>query len=57
MQCFFVARPRESARVSRRPCSPAYHSTFDMVALWNRADQGATYVRQGDHQVGHWPTF
>jgi len=22
-----------------------------------RSTQGATYVRQGDHQVGHWPTF
>jgi len=19
--------------------------------------EGTTYVRQGDHQVGHWPTF
>ena len=19
--------------------------------------EGATYVQQGDHQVGHWPTF
>jgi len=19
--------------------------------------EGATYVRQGDHRVGHWPTF
>ena len=24
--------------------------------LW-RGTEGATYVRQGDHQVGHWPTF
>ena len=22
-----------------------------------RRTQGATYVRQGDHHVGHWPTF
>jgi len=22
-----------------------------------RSTQGATYVRQGDHHVGHWPTF
>jgi len=22
-----------------------------------RWTEGATYVRQGDHQVGHWPTF
>jgi len=24
--------------------------------LWRRTE-GATYVRQGDHHVGHWPTF
>ena len=22
-----------------------------------RLTEGTTYVRQGDHQVGHWPTF
>jgi len=22
-----------------------------------RWTEGATYVRQGDHRVGHWPTF
>ena len=22
-----------------------------------RLTEGATYVRQGDHHVGHWPTF
>ena len=22
-----------------------------------RGTEGATYVRQGDHHVGHWPTF
>ena len=22
-----------------------------------RSTEGATYVRQGDHQVGHWPPF
>jgi len=24
--------------------------------LWRWAE-GTTYVRQGDHHVGHWPTF
>jgi len=24
--------------------------------LW-RCTEGTTYVRQGDHHVGHWPTF
>ena len=22
-----------------------------------RSTEGATYIRQGGHQVGHWPTF
>jgi len=22
-----------------------------------RLAEGATYIRQGDHHVGHWPTF
>jgi len=22
-----------------------------------RGTEGATYIRQGDHHVGHWPTF
>jgi len=22
-----------------------------------RSTEGTTYVRQGDHHVGHWPTF
>jgi len=22
-----------------------------------RSTEGATYIRQGDHNVGHWPTF
>jgi len=22
-----------------------------------RSTEGATYIRQGDHHVGHWPTF
>jgi len=24
---------------------------------WRHSTEGATYVWQGDHQVGHWPTF
>jgi len=24
--------------------------------LW-RSTEGATYIRQGGHHVGHWPTF
>jgi len=28
LQCFFVARPGKSARVSRHQCSPAEHTTL-----------------------------
>jgi len=27
-----------------------------VATLW-RSTEGATYVRQGDHHAGHWPTF
>ena len=26
-------------------------------AKLRRSTEGATYIRQGDHHVGHWPTF
>jgi len=29
-------------------------STPQSLRRWT---EGATYVRQGDHHVGHWPTF
>ena len=28
-----------------------------LVAKLRRSTEGATYIRQGGHQVGHWPTF
>jgi len=27
------------------------------TAALNRGTEGATYIRQGGHHVGHWPTF
>jgi len=44
--------------------TPANFNGFRVLAallhgsqtLW-RVTEGVTYVRQGDHQVGHWPTF
>jgi len=29
----------------------------DLAALSAFSLQGATYIRQGGHHVGHWPTF
>jgi len=29
----------------------------DVSQTLQRWTEGATYVRQGDHHVGHWPTF
>jgi len=34
----------------------ARHSSSGRQLNWVRAE-GATYIRQGGHQVGHWPTF
>jgi len=35
------------------------HGTLvvDASQTLRRWTEGATYVRQGDHHVGHWPTF
>ena len=33
------------------------HDTLMASAILRRSTVGATYIRQGDHQVGHWPTF
>jgi len=35
------------------------HSTLvvDVSQTLQRWTEGATYIRQGDHHVGHWPTF
>jgi len=35
------------------------HSTLvvDVSQTLRRWTEGATYIRQGDHHVGHWPTF
>ena len=35
------------------------HGTWAVVSsqTLRRWAQGATYIRQGDHHVGHWPTF
>jgi len=35
----------------------ARHVVVGVSQTVRRWTQGATYVRQGDHHVGHWPTF
>jgi len=35
----------------------ARHLVVGVSQTLGRRAEGATYVRQGDHQVGHWPTF
>ena len=33
------------------------HVVVGVSQILRRWTEGATYVRQGDHHVGHWPTF
>jgi len=35
----------------------ARHVVVGVSQTLRRSIEGATYVRQGDHHVGHWPTF
>jgi len=35
----------------------ARHLVVVVSQSLRRWTEGATYDRQGDHQVGHWPTF
>jgi len=62
LQCFFVARPGMSARVSRHPCSPAEHTTFfsfkftyfmthDVSLPLNSTHYAMLYPQNGDRIV------
>ena len=44
-----------SVSVTARHLSSGREPSF--AALSTCSLQGATYIRQGDHRVGHWPTF
>jgi len=33
------------------------NQVVDVIQTLQRLTEGATYLLQGDHQVGHWPTF
>ena len=43
--------------VSRLGSVTARHLVVDVSQTLRRWTEGATYIGQGDHQVGHWPTF
>jgi len=43
--------------VSRLRSVTARHLVVGVSQTLRRWTEGATYIRQGDHQVGHWPTF
>ena len=44
-------------RVSRLGIVTARHLVVGVSQTLRCWTEGATYVRQGDHHVGHWPTF
>ena len=43
--------------VSRLGSITARHIVVGVSQTLRRWTEGATYIRQGDHHVGHWPTF
>jgi len=43
--------------VSRLGSVTARHLVVGVSQTLRRCTEGATYIRQGDHHVGHWPTF
>ena len=43
--------------VSRLGSVTVWHLVVGVSQTLRRWTEGATYIRQGDHQVGHWPTF
>ena len=52
-----LGHPCKFQRVSRLGSVNARHSTMDVSQTLRRRTEGATYIRQGGHHVGHWPTF
>ena len=43
--------------ISRLGSVTARHLVVGVSQTLRRWTEGATYIRQGDHHVGHWPTF
>ena len=52
-----LGHPRKFQRVSRLGSVTARHLVVGVSQTLRRWTEGATYIRQGDHHVGHWPTF
>jgi len=52
-----LGHPTKFQLVSRLGSVTARHVVVDVSQTLRRWIEGATYVRQGDHHVGHWPTF
>jgi len=53
--CWRVWAPNKFQRVSRLGSVTARH--WGVSQTLRRWTEGATYIRQGGHHVGHWPTF
>ena len=52
-----LGHPCKFQRVSRLGSVTARHSSIGVSQTLRRSTEGATYIRQGGHHVGHWPTF
>ena len=52
-----LGHPCKVQRVLRLGSITARHLVVGVSQTLRRWTEGATYVRQGDHHVGHWPTF
>jgi len=52
-----LGHPSQFQRVSRLGSVTALHSIAGVNQTLRRWTEGATYVWQGGHHVGHWPTF
>jgi len=52
-----LRHPCKFQRVSRLCSITARHLVAGISQTLRRWTEGATCVRQGDHHVGHWPTF
>jgi len=52
-----LGHPYKFQLVSRLGRVTARHLVMGVSQTLRRLTEGATYVWQGDHHVGHWPTF
>ena len=52
-----LGHPCKFQLVSRLGSVTARHLVVGVSQTLRRWTEGATYIQQGDHHVGHWPTF